>query len=51
MLVELCHLAGKNVNHLSIYFTVPLNADVTVSFLFVKLLRKVVNKSSLLMVN
>lgn len=50
-LVELYHLAGKNLNHLSIYVTMPLNTDTTISFLFVKLLRKVVNKLSLLMIN
>lgn len=51
MLVELCYLAGKNSNHLSISITMTLNTDITISFLFAKLLRKVVNKLSLLVVN
>lgn len=31
-LVELCHIAGKNLNHLSIYISMQLNTDITIFF-------------------
>lgn len=46
LLVEFCHSDGKNLNHLSVYVTMPLNIDIAISFIFVKLLRKVMNKFS-----